>query len=220
MDDKLIARAKLIFERNNSSPLFLITSDYYLRNNEPQTAISILEKGLKTFPEHPLAFILMGKANFALGNIKLAEHYINRASDLLNSNETLTYYRKEFKLQDKHTSPFDSSRGNIFFNSLKNYSSEEETPENKPKSVEDMLPQIADKLINARIEQNSNFTPGEINQQNYSPDKSKLATETFANIYLSQGQKDEAIKIYELLLQRNPEKKDYYLNKINEIRSQ
>lgn len=220
MNDKLIARAKLIFERNNSSPLFLRTSDYYLRNNESQTAISILEKGLKTFPDHPLAFILMGKAHFALGNIKLAEHYIKRASDLLNSNETLNYYRKEFKLLDEHTSPFDSSRGNIFFNSLNNYTAEEEVQENKPKSVEDMLPQIADKLINAKIDQNSNFTPPEINQQNYTPDKSRLATETFANIYLSQGQKDEAIKIYQLLLQRNPEKKDYYLNKINEIRLQ
>ncbi len=60
----------------------------------------------------------------------------------------------------------------------------------------------------------------ETNQQSYAPDKTKLASETFANIYLSQGQKNEAIKIYELLIQRNPEKKEYYSEKIRELKSQ
>ncbi|MCZ7616130.1 MAG: hypothetical protein M5T52_21890 [Ignavibacteriaceae bacterium] len=54
----------------------------------------------------------------------------------------------------------------------------------------------------------------------YSPDKSKLATETFANIYLSQGQKLEAIKVYEMLIKRFPERKSYYEAKISEIKSQ
>ncbi|MDH3269113.1 MAG: hypothetical protein OEM46_09705, partial [Ignavibacteria bacterium] len=66
----------------------------------------------------------------------------------------------------------------------------------------------------------TNISLNETSQQAYTPDKSKLASETFANIYLSQGQKNEAIKIYELLIQRNPEKKDYYSEKIRELKSQ
>ena len=46
------------------------------------------------------------------------------------------------------------------------------------------------------------------------------ASETLANIYLAQGEKNEAIKIFELLIERNPEKKGYYLGKISEIKSQ
>ncbi|MBE0573220.1 MAG: hypothetical protein IH618_16885, partial [Ignavibacteriaceae bacterium] len=86
--------------------------------------------------------------------------------------------------------------------------------------VEDRLAQIANELINKRLEQTTNFPLREADKQQYSPDKSKLATETLANIYLSQGQKNEAIKIYELLANRNHGKKEYYLEKIRDIRSQ
>ncbi len=59
MDDKLTERAKLIYERDKNSPLFLRVADFYLRNNDPLTAVSILENGLMIYPNHPLAFILM-----------------------------------------------------------------------------------------------------------------------------------------------------------------
>jgi hypothetical protein len=73
--------------------------------------------------------------------------------------------------------------------------------------------------MNRRFEQSDNFLLREADQQHYSPNKSRLASETFANIYLNQGQKNEAIKIYELLVNRNPEKKEYYLEKIRQIQS-
>lgn len=220
MDDKLTARAKLIYERDSNSLLFLRVADFYLQNNDSQTAVSILENGLKTYPNHPLAFILMSKAHYLLGNFEMTESYLKKASELLNSNRTYEHYKHEFKLPDKQISPFDSSRGNIFFNSSDDYVLGEEVADDQPKSVEDNLPQIAEKLINARLDQSNNISPRETNQQGYFPDKSKLASETLANIYLSQGQKNEAIKIYELLSQRYPEKKEYYFEKIRELKSQ
>ncbi|MCZ7616129.1 MAG: tetratricopeptide repeat protein [Ignavibacteriaceae bacterium] len=82
MDDKLPARAKLIYERDNNSPLFLRTADYYLQNGEPQTAFSILENGLKTFPEHPLAFIMLAKVFIRFGDFQKADFYFkNRLSN-------------------------------------------------------------------------------------------------------------------------------------------
>ena len=74
--------------------------------------------------------------------------------------------------------------------------------------------------MNKKLEQTDNFLVKEADQQQYSPDKSKLASETLANIYLSQGQKNEAIKIYELLANRNPGKKVYYFEKIRNIKLQ
>ena len=219
MDDKLTPRAKLIYERDNNSPLFLRVADYYLRNNDSQTAVSILENGLKLYPNHPLAFILMAKALYLIGNIEMTESHLKKASELLNSDLTFDHYKHEFKLPDKQISPFDSSRGNIFFNSSDEYALNEEDVDEQPKTVEDNLPQIAEKLINAKLDQSNNISPSETNQQEYSPDKSKLASETFANIYLSQGQKNEAIKIYELLIQRNPEKKEYFFEKIRQLKS-
>lgn len=219
VDEKLIARAKLIFERDNNSPLFLRLADNYLQENDPQTAVSILENGLMLYPNHPLAFILMAKALYLLGNIEMTESHLKKASELLNSDLTFDHYKHEFKLPDKQISPFDSSRGNIFFNSSDEYTLNEEVVDDQPKSVEDNLPQIAEKLINTKLDQSNNISPSETNQHEYNPDKGKLATETFANIYISQGQKSEALKIYELLILRNPEKKEYYLEKIRELKS-
>jgi tetratricopeptide (TPR) repeat protein len=220
VDEKLTARAKLIYERDDSSPLFLRTADSYLRSNNPEIAISILEDGLKNFPDHPLAFILMGKANILLNEIEIAEFFFKKSGELLNTNQTYKYYRKEYNLPDKQYSPFDTSRGSVFINSTKEdrLKIEDVIPE-KPQPVEERLSQIANELMNRRFEQTDNSSFVAPDQQQYTPDKNKLATETLANIYLSQGQKSEAIRIYELLSNRNPEKKKYFLEKILAIQS-
>ncbi len=221
MDEKLTARAKLIYERNNSSPLFLRIADSHLQNNIPENAISILEEGLKIFPDHPLAFILMGKANVMINEMETAEFFFKKSSELLNSNQTYVFYKKEYNLPEKKSSPFDSSRGSVFIKSSANDAlKSDDVKTGKSQPVEDRLEQIANELMNKRLERTDNFPIREPEQQQFSPDKSKLATETMANIYLSQGQKNEAIKIYELLAKRNPGKKEYYLDKIRDIRSE
>ncbi len=88
------------------------------------------------------------------------------------------------------------------------------------KSVEDNLQQIAEKLINTRLEKNDDPPLNENTQQKYNPDKGRLASETLANIYLSQNQKNEAIKIYELLADRDSDKREYFLEKIKMLKSE
>ena len=220
MDENLTARAKLIYEKDNNSPLFLRIADSYLQSNNPEIAISILEDGLKNFPDHPLAFILMGKANILLNEIEIAEFFFKKSSELLNTSKTYFYHKKEYNLPDKQLSPFDSSRGSVFIKSEKeDLMIIEELISDKPQPVEDRLSQIANELMNRKLERTDNISFEDSNQNQYTPDKSKLATETLANIYLSQGQNSEAIRIYELLSNRNPEKKVYYLDKIREIQS-
>ncbi|MBK9097642.1 MAG: tetratricopeptide repeat protein [bacterium] len=220
MDDKLSARAKLIYERDNNSPLFLRTAEYYLQIGEPQTALTILENGIKIFSEHPLAFIMLAKVFLKLGDIQKAEAYFKKSSEVLDNHLTFEHYKSEFKLSNKPSSPFDTSRGSIFINQNDDDDEYEERINKNTDSVDDRLSEIADELMNRKIDrsEDTSFTPSAINE--IAPDKTKLATETFANIYLSQGQKLEAIKIYELLIQRFPDKKEYYEAKIQEIKSQ
>ena len=220
MDDKLTAKTKSIYERNKNSSLFLRIADYHLQNNNPHNAVSILENGLKNFPNHPLAFILLGRAQHLIGNIEKTESLLKKASEILNSSRTYLHYKQALNLPDEPKSPFDSSRGNIFINSSEQKIPTEEETIEQPKSVEDNLEHIAEKLMNTKINKDSNPSVNESSGLGLNPDRSKLASETFANIYLSQGQKSEAIKVYEQLVIRNPEKKDYYLNKIAEIKSQ
>ncbi len=158
MDEKLTARAKLIYERDNNSPLFLRVADTYLQSNNPANAISILEDGIKNFPDHPLALILMGRANVMLNEIEMAEFFFKKSGELLNTNRTYIYYKKEYNLPDKQLSPFDSSRGSVFVNS-----SEEEIRRvedlipDKSQPVEERLSQIANELMNRRLERTDNF---------------------------------------------------------------
>jgi tetratricopeptide (TPR) repeat protein len=222
VDDNLIAKIKVLYDRDNNSPLFLKIADFYLTENNFQKALLILEEGLKYFPEHPLAFILIGKANSMLGNFDAAHSYFKQASDLLDSDRTYSYYKNQFKLNDKPVSPFDSSRGSIFISTSvekeDNTKTNEKSVDNS-QSVDDRLDQLAREVMNARIEKKDDDLIPELNQNSHSPDKSKLASETLANIYLSQGEKSEAIKIFELLIDRKPEKREYYLAKIAEIKS-
>jgi tetratricopeptide (TPR) repeat protein len=221
VDEKLTARAKLIYERDNNSPLFLRIADSYLQSSNPENAISILEDGLKNYPDHPFAFILMGKANVMINKIELAEYFFKKSGEILNTSRTYTHYRTKYNLPDKQHSPFDTSKGSVFIKSSEDEKLNiDDVIPDKSKPVEDRLAQIANELMNKRLEQTDNFPLREADKQQYSPDKSKLATETMANIYLSQGQKNEAIKIYESLVVRNPGKKEYYLEKIRNIRSQ
>lgn len=46
-----------------------------------------------------------------------------------------------------------------------------------------------------------------------------LVSETLANIYISQGEFKEAIKIYEKLIERKPDNKQKYLDAIEELNS-
>jgi len=220
VDEKLTARAKLIYERDNNSPLFLRIADSYLQSNNPENAISILEDGLKNFTDHPLAFILMGKAKVMLDEFEMADFFFKKSSELINTSQTYNYYKEEYNLPEKQPSPFDSSRGSVFINSSEEelLNIEDVVPQ-KEQPVEERLSQIATELMNKRLDQADNFPIKESNSLQYLPDQSKLASETFANIYLTQGQKNEAIKIYELLVNRNPEKKEYYLEKIRQIHS-
>lgn len=219
MDEKLTARAKLIYERDKNSPLFLRAAAFYIQSNEPDKAISILQSGQQSFSNHPLLYILLSKAYYLMGDNEKTELYLKKASNILDDEHIYQHYKKKFNLPEKKRSPFDSSRGNIFINSS-NYSDQIEDEQSKTKEdpVDNNLKQIADKLLSAKIERNNPSTSSEKSTQNYSPDKSKLASETLAKIFISQGQIDEAIKIYEQLVNNNPEKKEYYLKKINELK--
>ena len=222
VNEKLIGRIKLLYERDNNSPLFLKTADSYITQNEIDKARNILEQGLKIFPDHPLALILLGKINSLKENIDEADALIKRASELLNSNQTYSHYKKELNLPDKSDSPFGFSRGNFFINNVEDDEvlSNESDTDNEESAIDNSLEDLAQQVMNARIDRNNNFSIPATNNQTYLPDKRKLASETLANIYLAQGEKNEAIKIFELLIERNPEKKEYYLGKISEIKFQ
>jgi len=82
-------------------------------------------------------------------------------------------------------------------------------------------------LIEKFLKEEPRIQPGkdlEENQEDLSAESvseaSDIATETLANVYLSQGKKDEALEVYEKLCLKFPEKSSYFAKKILEIKNE
>jgi hypothetical protein len=72
--------------------LIFKNSRFLSAKQQSEIAISILEDGLKNFPDHPLAFILMGKQMSYLMKLKLLNSF-RKSSELLNTNKHIYYKR-------------------------------------------------------------------------------------------------------------------------------
>jgi tetratricopeptide (TPR) repeat protein len=49
---------------------------------------------------------------------------------------------------------------------------------------------------------------------------SLIVTETLAKIYITQGELAEAIEVYKKLIKKNPQKEEYYKQKIDKLKSE
>ncbi len=68
-------KVNLIYEYNRNSPLFVKMADSKIEDNNADDAVEILSAGLKTYPEHPVAHLLLGKAFAMRGNYGKALEY-------------------------------------------------------------------------------------------------------------------------------------------------
>lgn len=205
------------------TPLFLRTAQNFILQYDYQSAIVTLKKGLKKFPEHPVAHILLGKAFLLDRNFELADSNFKIAADLVHSKKTYEYYLNEINSVNRFTvnrEGFSKNKNNPI--DLRDHHSGTENPKEhleETKTVEDRLDQLAQMLSSAKIERikENGLQKSDIFYR--IPERSKIISETLAEIYLSQGERSEAIKVYERLIKKNPLKESYYLQKIKEIRT-
>ena len=205
------------------TPLFLRTAQNYILQNDYQNAIVILKKGLKKFPEHPVAHILLGKAFLLDRNLELADSNFKIAADLVHSKKTYEYYLNEVNSANRFTvnrEGFSKNKSNPI--DLQDHHTGTANPQEKseePKTVEDRLEQLAEMLSSAKIQRINEDVIQKSDIFYGIPERSKIVSETLAEIYLSQGERGEAIKVYERLIKKNPSKEGYYLEKIKQIRT-
>ena len=194
-----------------------------IKKNNPERGIGILYRGLNIFPDHPLAYILLGKANLVAGDFEKADNFFLKASQMINSPKTYEHYKNELEALRRKTSlpEIKKERG---FSETESRSEKQKEDQKDPlaaaKAIEDRLEQLAETLSTVRIKKDSESDSSYSETIFKITERSRIVTETLAKIYLSQGQRSEAIKMYEKLIKRNPEKEEYYLSKIREIRSQ
>lgn len=186
-------KVNLIYEYNKQSPLFVRVANNEIDKNNFEKALEILNEGIAKYPDYPIAHIMLGKTLNLLGKYKEALDAFFKASELLNSPGTFEHYRCEVDNLKKQR---------IFLN-------QDDTvkPEKKNISLQEELSSF-DSMDERKTSTESRKSGND-----------SIVSETLANIYINQGEFREAVKIFEKLINKNPQKKDYYLQKINDIKA-
>lgn len=231
-NDKIFSKkVSLIYEYNRNSPLFVKMTDSLIEDNNVDEAVEILKAGLKTYPEHPVAYLLLGKAFAKMGSYGKALESFKKGSDIIQSDETYSYYVNELEKVKKQRSLFEASRGNSFFNSseilqksanapeLFNEKSETKQEKELTNTIDKRLEELADQISKVKLSAPTGSTTTHADFKDIISQDSMIVSETLAKIYVAQNEYDEAIKVYEKLIKKEPSRYEHYTEKIKEIRS-
>jgi tetratricopeptide (TPR) repeat protein len=221
----------LIYEFNNDSPLFTRVAADLLENNEFDKALEILEKSMNLYPNYPTPYFIYAKALAYAGNPEKAREMIATGSDLIQSEKTKEFYLNE--IEEISSSLFNGSNRAAFLEpeAIENIELEEQDAfaEEEPKEFEDRLEEVAEQLENAKIEiptepsdvddidVDLHDDSSEEEDENFNIAGEEFISETLAGIYFAQKNYKAAQNIYVKLIELEPEKKEYYQSKIQEI---
>ncbi|MFC2102821.1 tetratricopeptide repeat protein [Bacteroidota bacterium] len=223
-------KIKLICEYNRTSPLFVRLANSEMQDKNIETAITLLLAGLDVYPDNPVAHLLLGKAFALMGNYDKALDCFKKGSDIIQSGKTYDHYVNELQTFRKQRSLFEVTRGNSFFNetkftsNLKNepdlfHSSDKNIEDKKlATSIDDRLNQLADQISKAKISTSYSHSVTNSDFESIFKEDNLIISETLAKIYVAQDEYEEAIKVLEKLIAKEPERADYYTNMINEIK--
>lgn len=222
------AKVRLICEYDNQSPLFVKLASNLIEGNNVEDALTILNQGLSSFVFNPVALILRGKAQTLLGQYEEAAKDFKFAGELINSEETSQTYISELESIRKQRSLFDSGSRKSFLmgtdfsssNPDKFSFSQNSYNEDSIIDIEERLEQLASEISNAKINITEDINSNSEHSLEELSEKNLIVSETLAKIYAAQGENEEAIKVYEKLIQKYPLQKDYFALKISELRSE
>lgn len=213
-------KACLIYEFNKKSPLFVKQANKEILLNNIDSAIEILENGLRFFPSHFTAKIILARAMALKGSYSNSLKIFKDVFQAINSTDSFNYYVHEIENIKKQRSAFEMNKRlstwvdipeEIVDSSKKNF-------QTKSNSVDDRLSEIAQKISSIKLSESSRQNSNAKSDSNINTIKEKsITSETMAKIFIAQGEFKEAIKIYQKLSELKPDRKSYFDQKISEL---
>lgn len=197
--NKDLAKIKLIYEFNPSSPLFARVAESELESGNIDNAIQMLERGLEIYPDYISAKLIYIQALAKKGEYKKVIDRLDELRPTLNDDASINYYLE--KIEE------EKSNIQITHDEIKDLK----------KPFEEELENLAETINKAKIPPiDSSITP-KIDESE--PRGKQFVSETLAGIYLAQSNFKEALDIYEKLIESNPTKTEHYEKKIEEIKN-
>ena len=213
-------KACLIYEYDNRSPLFVRKAKKEIDSHNLDTAVEILTIGIHRFPDYATAYFLLGKALALQGKYPEALKVYKQGSAIIDNDASFAFYEKEVEELKKMRSPFNIKKRTTFVEN--SFSSQESEPAeqytSRKQSIEDdSFSELAERLSNAKMRLPDTETEPEFKPRNTYEIEGGIVSETLAKIYASQGKIPEAIKIYEILMKRNPERTNEIVSVIQQL---
>lgn len=200
--NKIVEKFELLYNINSYSPLFITIAYKKFLDENIDEALAIIEEGLKNFPDHPTALLLKSKIFVKKGNYHQALQLIRKATNLINLPATFNHYLTELELINKQLEE------KSFAQLSDSYSSTEIKDQIFPQPETELKVSTESQTTKVSTSIDQNFV-----------DDIFIVSETLAKIYFNQKEYKEAIRIYEKLKIKHPEKSEYYDSKISEIKA-
>jgi predicted Zn-dependent protease len=198
-------RIKLVYEYNKESPLFARVASIEIEQGKIIDAVKILNEGIAKHPNYPTAFLILALAKAYEGKEEDARETARTTCDFINSPKTYEYYvTKIAEIIAERNSINNTARARFIEDSKHNEQTE---------LFEDKLDDLAKELIQAKIVPKENVI--EVKERK----GKRLLSETLADIHFAQKNYDEAISMYEELINHKPEKAEFYFQKIAKIKN-
>lgn len=215
--DKFVDKVELIYKYDKKTPLFVRQADTELNHNNVEKALSIVLEGLKHYPHSPTPYFILGKCFTRLGKYADAEKAFRIGSEMIYSPETLQYYLTELDSIKKHKQPFEINKRTTFVEEEIN--SVQKQPPVQPRGVKlPNLEELAERISKAKISPPADTKPpADTSDENFEFKGAEIISETLAQIYESQSNYPEAIKMYKKLIRKFPEKTDEFTSKIQAL---
>lgn len=234
----LITKFEDKLKKNPLTPDFIRLAYYYLVSGNADTAIELLQAGLKFYPNYVTARLLLGKSMLAgkyfIDAKKVFEQLISENPDMgiarkflditndLTKNEVTKTYDDEIvpKLEFKAPAFNDYE---FSYNLFPSYEIEDVTENNEALvAVEESLEFAEFKKVyeSSHSFKKEDFAPTFEKKRLKNKFEVKIITETLADIFAKQGNYFDAIEAYTHLLKIKPGRKDILESKISEVEVQ
>ncbi len=227
----------LIYEFNPDSPLFARVALEEMEQGKYSEALKILEDGISRYPNYPTANFIYAQTLAHLGEYEKAIEAVEKGAAILDSNEAREFYLSKVEEIKNKNSIVEESKRVSFLEDDGDSSADDEEIANKEEQevpLEDRLDELAKELEHAKIPPPNKEDLQPLSTKEYQEeiegkdyisfnevgeifDEEDLASETMAMILEGQGKLIEAKRVYQKLIEKEPEKSAIFELKINEI---
>lgn len=221
IDATRIELLKSHLAQHPQSPLFARLADEYLQAGKIEEAVALCQNGVQWYPHYVTGYLVLGKCYYALKRFTESRKEFQQVLDFFPHSELVQQLFEQAIDAEMKVSyeEFIKQKENEFQGKANQRTLKEYLDQEEPSSNTE-LEELTRKLQTAKRVMPSEVSDAE-SLREFREDHTAvegLVTPTLAEIYTMQGAYEAAIKAYSILIEQNPQGRERFEKKIQELR--